>query len=73
MNLLNSFFFNVCAESDCEHPCDSTLSPYEQAVTLADGCAYLGSQAVLILFGWGAFYVFAYTGVFFLLWDTTSR
>jgi len=46
---------------------------FEQGVTLVDGCAYFGNQAVLMLFGWGVFYVFVYTGVFFLLWNSTSR
>ena len=44
-----------------------------KALSLTDGCAYMGSQAVLMLFGWFAFFVFCYTGIFFLLWDSTSR
>jgi hypothetical protein len=46
---------------------------FEQGLTLVDGCAYFGNQAILVLFGWGVFYVFVYTGVFFLLWNSTSR
>ena len=44
-----------------------------KGISLIDGCAYMGSQAVLMLFGWMAFYIFAYTGVFLLAWDSTSR
>lgn len=44
-----------------------------KGLILVDGCAYMGSQAVLMLFGWFAFYVFAYCGVFLLAWDSTSR
>ena len=42
-------------------------------IPLIDGCAYLGSQGILMCFGWFAFFVFAYTGLFSLSWDTTRR
>lgn len=44
-----------------------------KSIRLIDGCSYLGSQAILMFFGWFAFYVFAYTGVFALSWNTTRR
>jgi len=43
-----------------------------KGLVLIDGCAYMGSQAVLMLFGWFTFYVFVYCCVFFLAWDSTS-
>jgi hypothetical protein len=42
-------------------------------LSLIEGSAYMGNQAVLMLFGWVTFYVFAYSTCFMLAWNNTRR